>query len=419
MNRFLVTGGERLAGEIHIQGSKNSVLPILAATLTADEACRIEGCPDLSDTRVACEILEHLGCRVAREEGALTVEPGAGGVCDIPDALMRRMRSSVMFLGGILAREGRARISFPGGCELGPRPIDLHLSALRRLGVRFSEEGGYLTAHAPDGLHGAELTLALPSVGATENVMLAAVRARGETLINGAACEPEIVDLQNFLNACGARVRGAGTNVIRVEGVSSLHGARHRIIPDRIVAATYLFAVCAAGGEAELCGVCPGHMGAVLSVLEEMGVRLRVDGERIAVYAEKRPRAPRTVRTAYYPGFPTDDQALLMALAAVSEGSSLFIETVFQDRYHHVGELRRMGASIQVEQRVAVVEGVERLTGATVEATDLRGGAALLIAALAAEGETVIERIEHIDRGYEAPERVLRALGAKIQREDG
>ncbi len=418
MQRLVINGGRKLSGAIDIQGSKNSVLPILAATLTSDGQCVICNCPRLSDTEAACDILRHLGCRVARQEDAVIVDAANGGINDIPDELMRKMRSSVMFLGAILTREQSAKISFPGGCELGPRPIDLHISALRQMGVKVIEEGGFLSCTCPDGLIGTSVSLAIPSVGATENIMLAAVKAKGETVIHNAACEPEIVDLQNFLNAMGARITGAGTSRIAIQGVERLNGCEHRIIPDRIVAATYLIAGCMSGGKVELCGVIPEHISAITGLLHEMGIKIRVDGRRIMVYADTRPLAPRTVRTTYYPGFPTDAQALMMALACICRGSSLFIETVFENRYRHVGELRRMGARIQVEQRVAVVEGVEKLWGTNVEATDLRGGAALMCAALSAQGTTVIERIEHIDRGYDAPELALSALGADIKRED-
>lgn len=415
MGKLVIRGQNRLEGKIRVHGSKNSVLPILAATMIGSGQSVIENCPDLSDTAAACDILRQLGCGVRMEGGAAVVDSGAGSNM-IPEALMRKMRSSVMFLGAILNRDGAAVISFPGGCELGPRPIDLHMSALARMGVKFKEEGGYLYCSCPNGLCGAEIALSIPSVGATENVMLAAVRAKGDTVILNAAREPEIEDLADFLNKMGARVFGAGRDSIHISGVSSLHGARHAVIPDRIVAATYVMAAALAGGHCRIDGINAGHMTAVLSELREMGVPLAVTEDSVTVKSVGRPAAPKLIRTAYYPGFPTDAQALMMALASVCRGSSMFIETVFQSRYKHVGELMRMGANIHVEQRVAVVDGVERLWGANVEATDLRGGAALMIAALAAEGTTVIRRIEHIDRGYERPEILLRGLGADIQR---
>ena len=416
MGKLVIQGQNRLEGKLSVHGSKNSVLPILAATMIGRGQSVIENCPDLSDTAAACDILRQLGCSVWLENGAAIVENGGYGSNKIPEKLMRKMRSSVMFLGAILSRDGSAVISFPGGCELGPRPIDLHMSALSQMGVKFREEGGYLYCTCPRGLQGADVTLSIPSVGATENVMLAAVCAKGDTVIVNAAREPEIEDLANFLNKMGAKITGAGSDSMRISGVSALHGTCHTIIPDRIVAATYILGAVMAGGHCRIEGVNTRHMSSVLAELKEMDIPLVITDDSVTVKSEKRPRAPKLIRTAYYPGFPTDAQALMMALASICNGSSMFIETVFQSRYKHVGELARMGANIQVEQRVAVVDGVERLWGANVEATDLRGGAALMIAALAAEGTTVIDRIDHIDRGYEHPEVLLRELGANIQR---
>ena len=416
MGKLVIQGQNRLEGKLSVHGSKNSVLPILAATMIGRGQSVIENCPDLSDTAAACDILRQLGCSVWLENGAAIVENGGYGSNKIPEKLMRKMRSSVMFLGAILSRDGSAVISFPGGCELGPRPIDLHMSALSQMGVKFRAEGGYLYCTCPRGLQGADVTLSIPSVGATENVMLAAVCAKGDTVIVNAAREPEIEDLANFLNKMGAKITGAGSDSMRISGVSALHGTCHTIIPDRIVAATYILGAVMAGGHCRIEGVNTRHMSSVLAELKEMDIPLVITDDSVTVKSEKRPRAPKLIRTAYYPGFPTDAQALMMALASICNGSSMFIETVFQSRYKHVGELARMGANIHVEQRVAVVDGVERLWGANVEATDLRGGAALMIAALAAEGTTVIDRIDHIDRGYEHPEVLLRELGANIQR---
>ena len=416
MGKLVIQGQNRLEGKLSVHGSKNSVLPILAATMIGRGQSVIENCPDLSDTAAACDILRQLGCSVWLENGAAIVENGGYGSNKIPEKLMRKMRSSVMFLGAILSRDGSAVISFPGGCELGPRPIDLHMSALSQMGVKFREEGGYLYCTCPRGLQGADVTLSIPSVGATENVMLAAVCAKGDTVIVNAAREPEIEDLANFLNKMGAKITGAGSDSMRISGVSALHGTCHTIIPDRIVAATYILGAVMAGGHCRIEGVNTRHMSSVLAELKEMDIPLVITDDSVTVKSEKRPRAPKLIRTAYYPGFPTDAQALMMALASICNGSSMFIETVFQSRYKHVGELARMGANIHVEQRVAVVDGVERLWGANVEATDLRGGAALMIAALAAEGTTVIDRIDHIDRGDEHPEVLLRELGANIQR---
>ncbi len=415
MKKLVITGRNELYGEIPVQGSKNSVLPILAATLAVEGQSCIENCPDITDTAAACDILTELGCKVKREGKAVTVENCAGNN-RIPEKLMRKMRSSVMFLGAILARFNSAVISFPGGCELGPRPIDIHISSLAKMGACFKEEGGYLYCDCPAGLKGAQITLPIQSVGATENIIMAAVKAKGDTVIINAAREPEIEDLQNFLNKCGAKIRGAGTDRIHITGVSKLYGCCHTVIPDRIVAATYIMAAAVAGGKCKISNLCPEHMNSILNSLSEMNVDLTVGQNSVIVLSNRNFTAPRLIRTAVYPGYPTDAQALLMALCCVSKGSSMFIESIFQSRYKHVSELCRMGANINVEQRVAVVEGVPMLWGANVEATDLRGGAALMIAALAAKGTTVIDKTEHIYRGYEKPELFLSRVGANIKR---
>lgn len=415
MRKLVIMGQNELRGEIPVQGSKNSVLPILAATLALDGQSCIENCPDITDTEAACDILKELGCKVWREDSAVIVE-NSGNNNRIPEKLMRKMRSSVMFLGAILAKCQNAVISFPGGCELGPRPIDIHISSLAKMGAVFKEEGGYLYCACPNGLRGAEITLPIQSVGATENIIMAAVKAKGETVILNAAREPEIEDLQNFLNKCGAKIFGAGTDRIIIEGVKKLSGCCHRVIPDRIVAATYIMASAIAGGKCKISQICPNHMNSIINSLKEMNVDLTVEQNSVIVLSDKKFFAPKLIRTAVYPGYPTDAQALIMALCCVSKGSSMFIESIFQSRYKHVSELCRMGANINVEQRVAVVEGVPMLWGANVEATDLRGGAALMIAALAAKGTTVIDKTEHIYRGYEKPEWFLSQVGADIKR---
>lgn len=414
MPKLRIEGGNSLCGVIDIQGAKNSILPIMAATLLADGECVIENCPDISDTHTALEILRTLGAQVKYR--GHTVYADCSNVIDyeIPDELMRKMRSSVIFLGALLARERKALISFPGGCELGPRPIDLHLAAFEKMGVEIREEYGSLNCIA-DQLNGCEIPLAFPSVGATENIMLAACRAKGVTVISNAAREPEIEDLQNFLNEMGADIRGAGSSTVTIRGVKKLIGCRHKVIPDRIVTATYLCAVAATRGNALLRGTCPQHNGALLSALRQAGCEIEESGDLIRIACDSL-RAVRRVRTMPYPGFPTDAQAPFMGLMSVARGSTVFVETIFENRYKHISELQRMGANITLEGRVAVVEGVRRLHGAPVEATDLRGGAALMIAALAAEGTSVISDIYHIDRGYERPEEVLSQLGARIER---
>ncbi len=417
MSQLLVRGGQPLHGEVTIQGAKNSVLPILAATVLTGDRVVLRGCPRLRDVDASIRILQSLGCRAQWEGDALTVDAAALNRCEISDILMREMRSSAIFLGAVLARLGRADISYPGGCELGPRPIDLHLSGLRDLGADIREEGGILHCTASR-LAGRELMLSLPSVGATENLMLAACGAEGTTVISNAAREPEIVDLQDFLNACGAEVSGAGSTSVTIRGGKPLHGCEFRCMPDRIVAATYLCACASAGGEVYLRGARERHLATVADALRQAGCTVAGDGEGIACRCRRRLRAVRPVRTAPYPGFPTDAQAVLMAAMLKSRGTTVFEENIFENRYRHVDELTRMGAEIRVAGRVAVVTGVERLSGAAVRCTDLRGGAALCVAALAADGETRIFETAHIDRGYEDIVRDLRALGADAVRSD-
>lgn len=417
MTTYLVEGGYPLEGSVAIHGAKNSVLPMLAACLLAPGECVIRNCPRLSDVEASLDILRHLGCPARREGDAVVVDASAPAAWDVPDALMREMRSSVIFLGAILGRMGQARLCAPGGCELGPRPIDLHLAAIRALGGEIAEEGGALLCRGK--LQGADIVLSLPSVGATENAMLAAVCARGETTITNAAREPEIVDLQNFLTALGAKVRGAGTSVIAVEGGGPLHGGEHTVMADRIVACTYLAAAAAAGGEVELTGADWRTLVPVTAVLTEAGCRVDSAPGRIALACRQPLRGVRPIRTAPYPGFPTDAQAPLMAALCKSRGCTVFVENMFDSRYRHVDELRRMGADVRTEGRVAVVYGVPRLHGARVRAADLRGGAALAVAALGAEGETRLEDAGHIGRGYQSLDGDLRALGARIRRIEG
>ena len=417
MSQLLVRGGRPLDGEVTIQGAKNSVLPILAATVLTGDQVVLRGCPRLRDVDASIRILQSLGCRAQWEGDALTVDTAALNRCEISDILMREMRSSAIFLGAVLARLGRADISYPGGCELGPRPIDLHLSGLRDLGADIREEGGILHCTASR-LAGRELMLSLPSVGATENLMLAACGAEGTTVISNAAREPEIVDLQDFLNACGAEVSGAGSTSVTIRGGKPLHGCEFRCMPDRIVAATYLCACASAGGEVYLRGARERHLATVADALRQAGCTVAGDGEGIACRCRRRLRAVRPVRTAPYPGFPTDAQAVLMAALLRSRGAAVFEENIGENRDRHVDELTRMGAEIRVAGRVAVVTGVERLSGAAVRCTDLRGGAALCVAALAADGETRIFETAHIDRGYEDIVRDLRALGADAVRSD-
>ena len=414
---LMIEGGRRLSGDLTVQGAKNSVLPILAACILSGDVCVLQRCPHLEDVDTSIDILRHLGCAVRWNGPDLEVDSSTLTRWDIPDRLMRRMRSSVVFLGAILARCGQAELSYPGGCAIGARPIDLHLSALRTLGACIREEGGSLDCTAP-GLTGAEIVLSIPSVGATENAMLAACGAEGTTVIANAAREPEIVDLQTFLQKMGAHVQGAGSSTVVVEGGAPLHGCVHTVVADRIVAATYLAAAAGTGGDIRLEGVDYRHLSAVATMLRQAGCRLTCGETSIRLQAPRRLQSAGPIRTAPYPGFPTDAQAVLMASLLRSEGATVFVENIFDSRYRHVPEMVRMGADIRLEGRVAVVCGVDRLHGAAVRAKELRGGASLVLAGLQAEGETAVTGVEHIQRGYEDLTGELAQLGADIRQEE-
>lgn len=419
MDKLIIEGGKPLCGEILVQGAKNAVLPILAAAAMAGGECVIHNCPRLRDVEMTELILERLGCMVRREGAVLTVDSSKLTGCVIDEALMREMRSSIIFLGAILTACGRAEVGMPGGCPIGLRPIDLHIKALGRMGVEIAEEHGYIKCRC-DGLKGCDIHLDFPSVGATENIMLAAVKAQGTTTITNAAREPEITDLAGFLNAMGAKVMGAGTGVMVIDGVSELHGAEYTVMPDRIVAATYLIAAMITGGRIRVNGAEPEHMRAVLSSLSDMGAAISEDraGGRVCIEAKSVGilHGVHMIRTMPYPGFPTDIQSPFMALAAVADGTSVFVENIFENRFRHVDELVRMGADIKVCGRSAVVRGVRELFGANVEAYELRGGAALVLAALAARGRSAVSGTEYIDRGYEDIEGCLAQCGADIRR---
>lgn len=417
MSRLIVNGGNPLNGSIRANGAKNSILPILAATIINGGENIIHNCPDLKDVHSAIAILRHLGCRVEYSGGTIVVDSAGMDRWDIPDDLMREMRSSVIFLGPILARCGKARMTYPGGCELGPRPIDLHLDALSKLGVHIQEEGGEITCECGP-LQGRQINLSLPSVGATENIMLCATACQGTTRIVNAAREPEIWDLQQFLQKAGAQVQGAGQHDITIQGgVPTRQPTEHSVIPDRIESATYLCACAAAGGEICVQQTIPAHFAAVTELLAESGCQIQVGGQEVRLRAPGRLHSVRPVRTMPYPGFPTDAQSPLMATLCLARGTTMFSENIFESRYRHCAELCRMGADIRVEGRVALVTGVDHLTGASVKATDLRGGAAMVVAALAAQGASEITQIDHIDRGYDHIERAFAALGADIKRQ--
>lgn len=415
MSELIVNGGHKICGELFVHGAKNSALPILTSTVLCSSPCIIHNCPELTDVDASCNILRFLGCSVKKDNEDIYIDPKTASKYEIPDSLMREMRSSIVFLGALCAKFGRANISFPGGCELGPRPIDLHLSSLRELGVIINEDGT-LDCKTNGRLHGTRIVLAFPSVGATENILLAAATAEGTTEVVNAAREPEIIDLANFLGKCGAKISGAGESVITIEGVKELHGCEYTVMPDRIVAATYMAAAAITGGELLLKNVNLNTLSPVIPAFTEAGCLIKTGGNELYIERKGKISPCKYIRTMPYPGFPTDAQAPVMAVSTIADGTSIFIENIFESRYKHAAELARFGAKIKVEGKIAIVEGVKKLFGATVEATDLRGGAALVIAALAAEGQSVIKSVKHIDRGYASIEKALSSVGADIIR---
>ena len=417
MNALRIHGGRRLTGEWRVHSAKNAVLPIMAASILTGEETRLEECPELVDVAYMADILRTLGCRIHSGDGALTIDPQNLNRHEMPDALAKKIRSSIFLLGSILARFRRATVTFPGGCEIGLRPIDLHLSGLRQLGVDVREEGGLIRC---DGRHMRAGTVHFdyPSVGATENVMMAAALLKGRTVLSNVAREPEITDLQNFLNAMGARISGAGTHTVTVEGVDRLRGVSYCPMPDRIVAGTLLAAAAATGGDIRLTNVPCRDLYAVFTKMREMGCEIDEEESAVRLRAPQRLTAFQQLQTQPHPGFPTDMQAQFFALATVAQGACMIVENVFENRFKHGPELMRMGAVYTQKDRTAVIRGVEGLTGAQVTARDLRGGAALTLAGLKARGITTIYGVELIDRGYEALDGQLRALGAHITREE-
>ncbi|WP_139489952.1 UDP-N-acetylglucosamine 1-carboxyvinyltransferase [Brevibacillus dissolubilis] len=417
METFTIEGGKPLSGSLRVHGAKNAALPILAAAVLAEGQFHIYDVPHLKDIEVMLRILTELGATTSHHEGAVSLDTSSISITHVPDDLMGQMRSSIFLMGPLLARLGEVTISRPGGCAIGERRIDLHLSGLSSLGASIHESEGYITFRA-DRLIGNNIFLTFPSVGATENIMMAAVLAKGTTKILNAAREPEIVDLQNFLNAMGARIRGAGSDTIEIDGVDRLRPVTYRVIPDRIVTGTHLLAAGLTNGHIELTNTMPEHLTALIQLVQSCGVEINTHHDIMEIKAHNRSRAIERIITSPYPGFPTDLQAQMMVFLSKAEGTSVIKETVFEGRFKHVNELARMGASIYVDLGSAFIRGVDHLQGTTVEATDLRAGAALVLAGLAAEGTTYVEQVHHIDRGYERIERQLQQLGANISRLD-
>ncbi|NLO86662.1 MAG: UDP-N-acetylglucosamine 1-carboxyvinyltransferase [Clostridiales bacterium] len=415
MDALRIRGGKRLSGEWRVHSAKNAVLPIMAASILTDETSVLLDCPELSDIGYMGEILRTLGCEVHRQGSALEIDPREMSRHEMPDGLAKKIRSSIFLLGPILARFRKAAVTFPGGCEIGMRPIDLHLSGLKQLGVQIHEVEGVIRCDGKN-MHAATVHFDYPSVGATENVMMAAVMLHGKTYLHNVAREPEIIDLQRFLNEMGAKVSGAGSHTICVEGVNRLHGVRYRPMPDRIVAGTLLAAAAVTGGSIKLTNVCCQDMYAICSKLKEMGCVILENDDTISIHAPEHLRPFQQLQTQPHPGFPTDMQVQMLAIATLAKGTSIIVENVFENRFTHAGDLNRMGANVVVNGRTAIVQGVNVLYGARVTARDLRGGAALTIAGLKAKGETLVEHAALIDRGYERLEDMLTALGADIER---
>ena len=420
MEKLIINGGKPLNGRVKISGAKNAVLPIIAATLLGqDTPSKLEEVPALDDVHTLTAVLEQLVVKAEfnADKNTLLVDGSKIDSCEAPYDLVRKMRASFLIIGPLLARYGKARISLPGGCAIGTRPIDLHLKGFEALGAEINIGHGFIEASAPEGLKGARIYLDFPSVGATENIMMAASMAEGTTIIENAAQEPEIIDLANYLNVMGANIRGAGTNVIKIEGVNKLIGKNYTIIPDRIEAGTYMVAAAMTRGNVFIENAISEHLKPVIAKLKEAGVEIEENIDGIRVTCDKQTTAV-DIKTMPYPGFPTDMQAQFMAMQAVSKGTSMVTETVFENRFMHVEELKRMGAHIRIDGRTSMVEGVDQLTGCPVKATDLRAGAAMVLAGLVAEGETQISYIHHIDRGYDNLVTKLVMLGADIRRVD-
>lgn len=415
MEYFKINGGKKLFGEISVHGAKNSALPILASTLLIKGESVIHNCPDLSDVKVTLDILASIGCKVNKENDTVIIDATNVTGSEISENTMRTMRSSIIFLSALLSRQKCASIYYPGGCEIGTRPIDLHLKALNDLGANVSVNGSSISACA-DFVIGTKIILPFPSVGATENIIIASAISKGKTMIVNPAREPEISDLADFLNHCGAKIYGAGESTIVIDGVSKLHPCEHTIIPDRILASTYMSLGTVCSDELTVKNIRQSHLSPIFPVFTEMGCKLYLSDNSLTLVSPKRLKRVRSIKTMPYPGFPTDSQSPIAVALALAKGTSILQETIFENRFRYVSELNRFGTDIEIKDNIAVINGVNKLHPANVHATDLRGGAALVVAALCADGESNIYCIEHIDRGYENLEKALSSIGANIKR---
>jgi len=413
MEKFTIRGGSKLFGDVNIQGAKNVALPVFAAALLTDDQVIVHGCPLIRDVYSMLSMLKSIGSKVKIEANTVIIDCKNSDSWEMPDRLAKEIRSSIFMLGPVISRFKKAKFTYPGGCEIGTRPIDLHLKGLRDMNINVREFSGYIYCET-DEIIGAPIHLDYPSVGATENIMMAAVKATGETIIRNAAREPEIVELQNVINQMGGRVSGAGSSTIVIEGVKKLHGMTYQCLSDRIVAGTYMAAVAMTQGNLTLRNTKEEHLFSIISKLKEAGANIKVYDDAISIIVKNQIKEMHLIETAPYPGFPTDMQAQMCAAACVADGTSIIIENVFDNRFKHIAELVRMGANITVKNRVAIIRGVKTLYGTDVISMDLRGGAGLLMAGLVAEGETIIENVELVERGYEKIDAVLRGLGANI-----
>ena len=413
MLSYIIEGGKKLEGTVSISGSKNASLPIIAGTILSAKTSKLYNVPNIHDTQITLKILKLLGCKVKKNRGKIEINTKGMNKTEIPEDMMRQMRSTVIMAGAIIGRFKEATFSYPGGCEIGARPIDLHLSAFKKLGINIEEKGGFIHCKC-DKIIGTEIDLDFPSVGATENIILATVLSEGVTIITNAAMEPEIEDLAKFLNRMGAKIEGAGTNLIKITGVKVLKEVSYKIMPDRIEAGTYLCMAAATGGKVKLLNVEPEHITPIIHKLQESGCILEVGERTIEIKAPKKLKSI-DIKTMPYPGFPTDMQSVMGSMLCISKGTSIIVENIFESRYKYLSELQKMGAKVQIEGKTAVIKGVRHLSGTKVESSDLRGGAALILAGLVAKGKTTVNQIEYVQRGYENIEEKLQQLGANIK----